>query len=95
MATVNSDFVDVQLSAAGIAAAGAGGTLRITAHRLSYEFKPGERVRILTSEWAKVLAAETLRGQNIFELAPAPKASSKTVKAAEAATQTETAEEGK
>lgn len=96
---MNSDFVNVQLTAAGIAAAG--GALRITAHHMSYEFKPGVPVRVLTSEWARVLSSETLRGLNLFELAPVidassvTKAQSKTAKTAEAATQTETAEEGK
>ena len=70
MATVTSDFVDVQLSAAGIEAAGTDGAIRVTAAHLSYAFKPGARVRVLTSEWAKVLSRETLKGNLILELAP-------------------------
>jgi hypothetical protein len=100
----NSDFVEVQLSTAGIAAAGQDGALRITAARMSYEFKPGARVRVLTSEWAKVLSTETLKGQAIFEFAPAmatkkkaetAKAQLETLQAEEAVLQTEIAQEGK
>ena len=69
MATaVRSDFVNVQLSAAGVAAAK--GQLRITAAHLTYVFTPGVPVRVLTSEWNKVLSRERLKGKLIFELAP-------------------------
>jgi hypothetical protein len=100
-----SDFVDVQLSAAGIAAAGGQkGSLRITAAHLSYQFKPGARVRVLTSEWAKVLSKHKLKGQLIFELAPAIvagsapgtpiKAQLKNLQAEEAQLQAQVAKEG-
>ena len=105
MATVNSDFVDVQLSAAGVQAAGVNGSLRITAAHISYEFKPGARVRVLTSEWAKVLSRETLRGNIILELSPAlasvpdtarasAEAHLKTLQAEEAALESQIVQEG-
>jgi hypothetical protein len=105
MATVNSDFVEVQLSAAGIQAAGVDGALRITAAHMSYEFTPGARVRVLTSEWAKVLSRETLRGNTILELAPASapvpdtarasaEAQLKTLQAEEAALESQIVQEG-
>ena len=105
MATVNSDFVEVELSAAGVAAAGANGALRITAARMSYEFKPGVPVRVLTSEWAKVLSLETLKGKLLFELAPAATANAAdlataeaqliTLQAQEAAIESQISQEGK
>jgi hypothetical protein len=102
MATVNSDFVDVQLSPAGITAVGANGSVRITAGRMSYVFTPGSRVKVLTSEWAKILSKKMLRGQTILQLAPAlvagaaagtpAKAQLKTLQAEEAKLQTQIAE---
>jgi hypothetical protein len=76
----SSDFVDVQLSPAGVAAAGANGALRFTAAHMSYAFKPGDRVRVLTSEWSRVLSRETLQGKLIFELAPPAPAPTKSTK---------------
>jgi hypothetical protein len=104
MANVPSDFVNIQLSAAGIAAAGANGALRITAAHLSYQFTPGAPVRVLTSEWSKVLSRETLKGKTIFELAPAvvltaapvaAKPQTPVATSAPAATASQTAKEGK
>jgi hypothetical protein len=102
MADVNSDFVEIQLSADGAAMAGENGSVRITAAHLSYQFAPGARVRVLTSEWAKVLSRETLQGKTILELSPplAPgaaaatstKAQLKKLQAEEAALQTQIAE---
>lgn len=66
-----SDFVQVQLSAAGIAFA-AGGAVRISTAHFSYEFKPGTQVRVLTSEWSGALSRERISGETIFELVPAP-----------------------
>jgi hypothetical protein len=96
MAPNNSDFVEVQLSAAGIAAAGENGTLRITAAHMSYQFAPGQPVRVLTSEWAKVLSTEQLKGQLIFELAPesTAKAQLQELQAEEAALESQIAKEG-
>lgn len=72
MATNNSDFVDVQLSADGIAAVGgAKGSLGIRRMHMNYTFTPGTPVRVLTSEWAKTLSMAQIKGKSIFELAPA------------------------
>ena len=72
MATaVQSDFVNVQLSATGVAMAGKNGSLQLNTAHLSYTFKPGSSTRVLTSEWAKVLSRELYQGQPIFEPAPA------------------------
>jgi hypothetical protein len=67
---VQSDFVDVQLSAAGLAMVGVDGALQIANAHLSYKFTPGKSTRVLTSEWAKLLSKETIQGQNVLELAP-------------------------
>lgn len=100
--TVASDFVDVQLSAEGVEQVGASGALRITAAHFSYTFKPGTRVRVLSSEWKRVLSSETLNGKTIFELAPAvapvgpsAKAQAKQAQAEEAAIPSQITQEGK
>jgi hypothetical protein len=64
-----SDFVNVQLTAAGVQAAGVNGVIQINAHRLSYKFTPGSTTRVLSSEWTKVLSKQMLQGKAIFELA--------------------------
>lgn len=70
MANRPSDFVQVQLSSDGIAAAGgATGSLRIVATHIDYTFKPGQPVRVLSSEWTRLLSQETIKGKKIFELA--------------------------
>jgi len=79
--TVQSDFVDVQLSAAGVAMVGADGALQITNAHLSYKFTPGTVTRVLTSEWSKVLSRETFGGDPIFEPAPAAAAAQTTSRA--------------
>jgi hypothetical protein len=68
-----SDFVQVQLSAAGIAFA-AGGPVRVSNAHFSYEFSPGVPVRVLTSEWSRMLANETVGGKSILEIAAGPAA---------------------
>ncbi len=95
-----SDFVNVQLSAAGAAAAGVGGQLRITAAHLTYVFTAGASVRVLTSEWRNVLSKERIKGKLIFELTPgstaaaADKAQLQTLKTEEAALESKIAKEG-
>jgi hypothetical protein len=79
--TVQSDFVDVQLSAAGVAMVGADGALQIANAHLSYKFTPGTVTRVLTSEWSKVLSRETFGGDPIFEPAPAAAAAQTTSRA--------------
>lgn len=62
-----SDFVDVQLSAAGAKLA----PVRISTAHFSYEFTAGATVRVLTSEWRRVLALESRGGAALLEIAPA------------------------
>ena len=64
----SSDFVEVQLSAAGLEFAG-GCDLRIATLHMHYTFQPGIPVRVLTSEWSRVLERESWKGQALFELA--------------------------
>lgn len=99
-----TDFVDVQLSDAGVAQVGQAGALRITVGPMSYLFTPGQRVRVLSSEWSKVLSREKRKGQTLFVLSPpivqgtAPgtpaKAQLKALQAEETKLQTQIAEEG-
>jgi len=77
--TAASDFVQVQLSAAGIAFAGAGATVRIVNGHFSYVFTPGKPVRVLSSEWRRALSLKTVNGKAILELAPAPAAAPKVI----------------
>jgi uncharacterized protein YfiM (DUF2279 family) len=69
--TAQSDFVQAQLSAAGIAMAGSAGVVQINTAHFSYKFSAGVAVKVLTSEWSRVLAKELYQGQPIFELATA------------------------
>ena len=71
MATNNSDFIDIELSAAGMAMAGAGGTVRIASRHLSYTFKAGAAIAVLTSEWTRFFSKQTYQGAAIFQLATA------------------------
>ena len=69
------DFVHVQLSAAGVKMAGAGGCVRITAGRSSsFLFVVGQSQRVTKAyEWNALLQNERFQGQPIFELVnPAP-----------------------
>ena len=88
--TAQSDFVDIQLSAAGIAMVGANGALQITNAHLSYKFTPGVSTRVLTSEWSKMLSRESYQGKSIFELAPVVSAASKTTTTIDDASQATT-----
>lgn len=71
-----SDFVDVQLTEAGVAFAG-GSTLRINVGRRAFAFEPGAPLRVERSyEWGGVLSRQfTPVGEPTFELAPAAPAS--------------------
>jgi hypothetical protein len=63
------DFVQVKLSAAGEAMAGAGDTLSISKGRRAFTFKKGVAQRIEKSwEWNMVLSGETFAGKPIFEI---------------------------
>jgi hypothetical protein len=65
-----SDFVSIQLSAAGIEFAGPGKVVQVSNGHFSYKLSPGESVRVLTSEWRKALMRETWMGEPIFEVVP-------------------------
>jgi hypothetical protein len=67
-----SDFVQVQLSAAGITFAGEGATVRIANGHYSYFFTPGNPVKVLSSEWRRSLSLKNFQGTPILEVAPAP-----------------------
>lgn len=69
MATNNSDFVAIQLTAVGVKMAGAGATLRIAARHIAYTFKAGSTTQVLTSEWTKFFSKQLYQGAAIFELA--------------------------
>jgi hypothetical protein len=62
-----SDFLDIELSAAGLQMGGEGGAIRITTRNFSYQVKAGSTVRVLTSEWFNVLSKENYQGQPIFQ----------------------------
>jgi hypothetical protein len=70
--TTVSDFVQVQLSPAGVAFAGPGGSVRVTNGRFDYTFAQGTPVRVLVSEWRKVLSLRSHQGAAIFEAVAAP-----------------------
>ena len=65
----NSDFIDIELSEAGLALVGADGAVRVTALNFSYQLRPGEKARVLTSEWSRALSLETHQGRAIFQQA--------------------------
>jgi hypothetical protein len=67
MTTKPSDFVNVQLSAAGAKL----GAVRVATGRWAYAFEPGKSQRVLTSEWSRVLSQEKRGGESLFEIAPA------------------------
>jgi hypothetical protein len=73
-ATAKSDFVQVVLTAAGVAKAGTGGVLKIANGHFNYAWQPGTSVRVLTSEWRKCFSKMLYQGQPIFQLAPATSA---------------------
>jgi hypothetical protein len=89
MATAKSDFLDIELSPAGLLMAGASGAIRITNRHFNYQLKAGATARVLTSEWAKVLSKQLYQGQPIFKLASPttmtadPQITSNTLKAQE------------
>jgi hypothetical protein len=68
-AAVKSDFVQVQLTAAGVAFAGAAGVVRVGNGHFDYTFKAGTPVRMLSSEWRKHFSKQRSSGQPIFEIA--------------------------
>jgi hypothetical protein len=77
-----SDFVDLQLSSAGIAFCGQGASLRIANGHYDYTFTPGTPVRVLSSEWRRGFPVKTCNGQPILEVIPEAPAARPPVKAA-------------
>lgn len=71
MANETPDFVQVQLSASGIAFAGEGAQVRIVNGHYNYLFTPGSPVKVLTSEWSRSLSLKNFNGQPILEVAAA------------------------
>jgi hypothetical protein len=67
-ASAASDFVQVQLSAAGVKFAGAGGMVRIATAHFFYAFTATTPVRVLTSEWRRVLSLKTYQGAAILQV---------------------------
>jgi len=65
------DFVDVQLSPAGAAVAGAGGQIRIGAQHFDYTFTADKSTSVLTSEWSRHLSSEMVQGEKILQLTAA------------------------
>ena len=74
-----SDFIQVQLSPAGVAFAGKGGAVRIANGHFDYTFTASKPVRVLTSEWRKALSLKVYKGAPILEAvaAAAPAAPAK------------------
>jgi hypothetical protein len=64
------DFLDVQLTTAGIALAAPGSTVRIANGHFSYVFTGGKPVRVLSSEWRRVLSLKTFEGAPILAVVP-------------------------
>jgi hypothetical protein len=64
-----SDFVQVQLSAAGVAMAGTGAQVRIANGHFSYVFTAGQSTRVLNSEWRRTLSLKMSQGKPIFQIA--------------------------
>lgn len=92
MASVASDFVEIELSAAGVEFAGSGGVVRVTTQHFSYQVKAGAPVRVLTSEWSRVLSKESYQGQPIFCVADDAQSELDALKAQEAVLTTEIAQ---
>jgi hypothetical protein len=70
MSKPTPDFYDVQLSAAGQEMAGAGNTVRFATAKLDYTFTVGKTVKVLTSEWNRVLSLQMYEGNPILQIAP-------------------------
>jgi hypothetical protein len=71
MSAAAPDFVQVQLTAAGVAFAGAGGYVRIANGHFAYTFTAVQPVRVLSSEWARMLSRQCAGGAPILQLAVA------------------------
>lgn len=75
---VESDFIEVRLSAAGVKFAGDGGVVRVNASRRDFAFEAGKPQRVLKAyEWSHILAPMQCNGEPIFEIvteAPAAEA---------------------
>jgi hypothetical protein len=64
-----SDWVQVRLSEAGLAFAGASGVVTVANTHMRYTFEGTKPTRVLRyAEWGKLLSKETINGQPMFEL---------------------------
>lgn len=83
MAKDTPDFVQVQLSAAGLKLAGSG-PLKVANGTRSLTFTPGQTTKVERSyEWRAWLSTTMRNGEPLFEIAPAapaPAASTSTTK---------------
>jgi hypothetical protein len=71
MAKETPDFVQVQLSAAGLKLAGSG-PLKVANGTRSLTFTPGQTTKVERSyEWRAWLSTTTHNGDPLFEIAPA------------------------
>ena len=71
MASTQSDFVNIELSAAGLAMAGKNGAVRVTNRHMNYLVTAGSNTRVLTSEWSRVLSQQKVGDAQIFQIVPA------------------------
>jgi hypothetical protein len=63
------DFIDVQLTAAGVKYAGAGGVVGVYNGRREFKFTAGQPAKVLKAyEWDKVLATMKAFGEPMFEI---------------------------
>jgi hypothetical protein len=70
MTTATPDFVQVQLTAAGVAFAGSGGSVRVANGHFTYLFTATAPVRVLISEWRRTLSTKTFQGAPILAIVP-------------------------
>ncbi|QNI34534.1 hypothetical protein H7849_11925 [Alloacidobacterium dinghuense] len=94
--TQKSDFVDIELTPAAAELK----QVRVANGHLNYVFTPGKPVRVLTSEWSRVLSKEQHQGQAIFQVSTGTTSATsaadqiKTLQAEEAVLEQEIAQEG-
>jgi hypothetical protein len=66
-----SDFVSVQLSPAGVAFAGAGGQVRVANGHFTYTFTAAAPVRVLSSEWTRLLSLKKVGAEPMLQVVAA------------------------
>jgi hypothetical protein len=66
------DFITIQLSAAGVEFAGAGGVVAIRNSRREFEFHAGQPQKVLRAyEWSHILSPMMVGADPMFDVAPA------------------------